>query len=44
MNTPDNPDPDTRLCWMCLEEYDDEICPCLPVEPPVEEWDVVMDR
>lgn len=33
-----------RLCFLCGEDYDDEQCPCLPVEPPCEEYDEWNDR
>ena len=39
--------PDVTPCFYCddVEDYGpDEQCPCLPVEPPVEEYDVRWDR
>lgn len=41
----ENSDVELRLCLMCGEEYPaDDLCPCLPTEPPVEEWDIRGDR
>lgn len=41
----EQPDDTLRLCVLCGEDYPaDDLCPCLPVEPPCEDYDVWGDR